>query len=159
MELNLLQSIVLLGYFGEMDPSSQNHDPQKVFQSLQLHILHPMRHKLKDHLGLSYTSFKVFQVLGQFGETEPKYPNYRPRYTDSIPKSLISQFTFNEVSLKLKDYQRIKLHQGIWGMRAIWRNWVKIPYIMGCEIPYIIGCDTEKVFWSSQIHILHLMRS
>ena len=118
MELNLLQSIVLLGYFGEMNPSSQNHDPQKVFQSLQLHILHPMRHKLKDHLGLSYTSFKVFQVLGQFGETEPKYPNYRPRYTDSIPKSLISQFTFNEVSLKLKDYQRIKLHQGIgaWGL-------------------------------------------
>ena len=59
-------------------PQIMSTDTQNVVESFQHHISHWMSSysSAKAIWGLSYTCFRVFGVLGQFGETGPQCPNF-----------------------------------------------------------------------------------
>ena len=59
-------------------PQIMSRDTQKVIQSFQHRISYWMTSysSAKTIWELSYTCFKVFGVLGQFGETWPQCPNF-----------------------------------------------------------------------------------
>ena len=66
------------GNLGKLDLNTPNHLQRQmnVIQSLKFLVSHQMRHysTVRALCGLSYTCFTVTWVLGEFGETGPKYP-------------------------------------------------------------------------------------
>ena len=95
-------------------PQMMVREVQKVVQTLQLIISHQMMHysNPKAIWRSSFTCFRVFGALVQFGETGPKYgpntANHCYRDTKSNPKYSAHHFTSNDALLKCKNHVKVQ---------------------------------------------------
>ena len=120
-----LMGIQALRQFWETGPEYPQiimEQHMKKIQSLQLHIKLSFTLVPRPSV-LSCPCFTVIWVLGQFGETGPKYSKSSARtHTQSNPEFSASYVTLNEVLHKCQSYLRVELYlfQGIWVIMAIW---------------------------------------
>ena len=120
-----LMGIQALRQFWETGPEYPQiimEQHMKKIQSLQLHIKLSFTLVPRPSV-LSYPCFTVIWVLGQFGETGPKYSKSSARtHTQSNPEFSASYVKLNEVLHKCQSYLRVELYlfQGIWVIMAMW---------------------------------------
>ena len=101
--------------------------------------------------GLSYTCFRAFDALEQFGEIEFECSSHGHGCTEINSKLTTLHFLSNEALGHCKGNLRVELYLilVIWGIMAIIGNWVQIPKNM--------SMDALKLMQSLQLYILHLM--